>query len=227
MPKLLFAAVVWMLAATPPIQAASKPHVITFGKPTPVKLFVGTSESKSVDMKIRALYVDGKLKEFTTGEAHDVTDQLFTVQRAYRVNDSLPEDERTLPKWKWQRGGWLLVNRATGRIAPIKLPEFDPYYSSAAWYRDYAAYCGVSDTGEKLYAIVSQIGSRKPVVHKLLGPASGGELPDAECARPEWQRQPARVTFVPRNFDKLTFTVRGHAADLIQNEPEATSDESN
>jgi hypothetical protein len=221
MRKLLLNTLLWMLAATPLIHAASKPHILTFGKATPVKLFVGPEEKQSLEIKIRALYLDGKLKEFTTGEAHDITDQLFTIQRAYRVNDSLPEDERTLPRWKWQRGGWLLVNRTTGHITALKLPDFDPYYSAASWYRDYAAYCGVSDTGDKLYAVVTQIGVRKPVLRKLFGPASGGEMPDSECARPDWQRQPARVTFLPVKFEKLTFTVRGRAIDVVTNEPEA------
>ncbi len=225
MRKLLSANLLWMLLIVPAMQAASKPHIITFGKPAPVKLFVGPEETKSLEIRIRALYVDGKLKEFTTGEAHDITDQMFVVQRAYRVNDSLPEDERNLPKWKWQRGGWLLVNRATGRISAIKLPDFDPYYSAAAWYRDYVAYCGVADTGDTLYAVVTQIGSRKPVLHRLLGPASGGDMPDSDCGLPDWQRQPARVTFDIKSGQKLTFTVRGRATDLVSNEAETEAEQ--
>ena len=96
---------------------AANPHVITFGKPLPVKLFVGPDEQKSIDMKIRSLYVDGKLKEFTTGETHDITDRLFVVRRAFRLNDWLPQDEGTNHKWKWQRGGWLMVDRDSGRIS--------------------------------------------------------------------------------------------------------------
>src|SRR5208337_3123714 len=52
--------------------AASKPHVVGFGKPMPVKLFVGPLEDKPIDVTVRALYVDAKLKEFTTGKQHDV-----------------------------------------------------------------------------------------------------------------------------------------------------------
>lgn len=193
---------------------ASKPHVVSFGKTFSVKLFVGPTESKSEEIKIRALTIDGKIKEFTTGDPHDITEELFTVRRAYRVNDSLPEDPATLPKWKWQRGGWVLVNRATGRVSQIKLPEFDPYYSAAAWYRDYAAYCGVTDSGEKLFAIVAQLGGRKPVVRAALGAASGGEMPDSECAPPTWERRPTRVTFHPRNGKQLTFEIHGRAGDL-------------
>jgi hypothetical protein len=91
------------------------------------------------------------------------------VRRAFRVNDTLPGDAAARPGWVWQPGGWLLVDRLTGHISAIALPEFDPYYSVASWYRDYAAYCGVSDDGKKLFAIVYQVGRRKPVLKKPLG----------------------------------------------------------
>src|SRR3954452_20895178 len=83
--------------------AAAKQHVISFGKPLSVKLFVGPSEDKTLDIKVRALYVDAKIKEFTTGEVHDVTDRLFVVRRSFRVNNSLPVEEapvgqRKMPK---------------------------------------------------------------------------------------------------------------------------------
>jgi hypothetical protein len=206
--------------------AASKPHVIAFGKAFNAKLFLGPTEAKSEDIKIRALTVDGKIKEFTTGDPHDITEELFTVRRAYRVNDSLPVDNKPVPKWKWQRGGWVIVSRATGRVSQLKLPEFDPYYSDAAWYRDYVAYCGVTESGEKLYAIVAQVGSRKPIVRVPLGAVSNDEMPDSECARPEWQRQPMRVTFYPKKGKQISFEVHGRAADLAS-EPEVKEEESN
>lgn len=206
------------LALSAMVSAAVKPHVIVFGKKTTVKLFVGPNEDTSLEMAVQPLLVDGRIKEFVTGSPHDVTDRAFVVRRAYRINDQIAEDGKTVPRWKWQRGGWLMVNRDTGRVSQLSLPEFDPYYSAASWYRDYAAYCGVSDDGEKLYAVVAQIGRRKPVVRKDLGAAHGRDLPDSECPAPEWQRQPARVTFVPVGGSKLTFEVRGHAADLAETE---------
>lgn len=205
---------------------ASKPHVVAFGKTFTVKLFLGPTESQSQDIKVRALTVDGKIKEFTTGEPHDITDTLFTIQRAYRVNDSLPNEEKALPKWKWQRGGWVLIDRLTGRVSQLRLPEFDPYYSAATWYRDYVAYCGVSDNGEKLFAVVAQVGAKKPVLRNSLGPATGGEMPDSECAPPSWQRQPMRVTFFPRNTKQVTYEVHGRAADLAT-EPSTKEEEPN
>src|ERR1035438_816132 len=97
--------------------AASKTHVIAFGKSVPVKLFTGASADRTLDIAIRPLYVDSKLKEYTTGKPHEVTDRVFAVRRAFRINDSLPEDAQTSPKWLWQRGGWLLVDRDSGRVS--------------------------------------------------------------------------------------------------------------
>ncbi len=92
------------------------------------------------------------------------------------MNDNLPGDTAA-PHWVWQRGGWLLVDRMTGHISSIALPEFDPYYSVTSWYRDYAVYCGVSDDGKKLFAIVFQVGRRKPVLNKSLSEAGGDAAP--------------------------------------------------
>ena len=146
-----------------------KPHVVSFGKWTTVKWFVGPGQDKPLDLRIRALYVDRRLKEFTLGTPHDVTDRLIVVRRAFRLNDALPEESTSVPNWRWQRGGWLLVDRITGRASPINLPEFDPFYSKAAWYRDYIAYCGLSDDGKNLYAMVAQLGRRKPILKKGSG----------------------------------------------------------
>ncbi|MBZ5645671.1 MAG: hypothetical protein LAN37_00440 [Acidobacteriia bacterium] len=199
--------------------AASKPHLVSFGKVMPVKLFVGPAEDKSLDMTVRPLFVDSRLRDFTTGEPHDVTDRLFVVRRAFRVNDRLPEDGKA-PRWRWQRGNWLLVDRQTGRISELKLPEFDPFYSAVSWYRDYAAYCGISDSGEKVFAVVAQLGRRKPVLRKEIGAARQGDMPDSECSLPTWQRQPARVTFLPKDRPEITFEVRGHSADVANSSDE-------
>ena len=141
------------------VGAAARTHTVAFGKWLPVKWFV--APEKSQPMKVRSLYVDGKIKEFTIGDPHDVTDRVFVVRRAFRINDTLPDDEKKVPDWKWQRGGWLVVNRESGRVSELKLPEFDPFYSVASWYQDYVAYCGISDDGEKLYAVVAQLGQAR------------------------------------------------------------------
>jgi hypothetical protein len=199
--------------------AAPKDHVITFGKITTVKLFIGPTEDKTMDMKVRGLYVDGNLKEFTTGESHDVTDRVFVTRKAFRLNDNLPEDSKS-PHWKWQRGDWLMVDRTTARITPLKLPEFDPFYSIVTWYRDYAAYCGISDDGDKLYAVVAQIARKKAVLRKELGAASQGDTPYSDCDAPQWERTPSKVTFIPKRYPKVSFTVFGHSTDIATGDEE-------
>jgi hypothetical protein len=195
-----------------------KPHVVNFGKWTPIKWCVGAEESKCVDLKVRTLYVDGRMKEFTLGTPHEITERLFVVRRVFRLNDSLPSETASPLRWQWQRGGWLLVDRVTGHISAISLPEFDSYYSVASWYRDYAAYCGVSDDGKKLFAMVFQVGRRKPVLKKALGETAEDDMPDSECPAPVWERRPARVTFEADENQKSTYSVRGHAADLVSDD---------
>ncbi len=221
-----FMRAVFLLVAMLPIAvtalAASKPHVVSLGKATPAKLFVGPAEDKTMDISVRPLYVDTKLKDFTTGDAHDVTDREFVVRRAYRINDSLPDDPRKSPKWLWQRGGWLLVDRVSGKIALVKLPDFDAFYSEVSWYRDYAAYCGVTSNGERVDAVVAEIGGKKPLFHKELGKVIAGDSSDKNCASPHWERQPPRVTFLPKTGDKFTVNVSGRFADEA---PDNDSDE--
>jgi hypothetical protein len=165
MTNFLYLVFSFLLLAGPAL-AASKPHAIAFSKWTAVKWYVGAGDSQPLDLKIRTLYVDGHAKEFTAGPVHDITDHLFVVRRAFRVNDSLPQEPDT-PRWRWQRGGWLLVSRTTGHISSFSLPEFDSYYSVASWYRDYVAYCGVAEEGDKINAIIVQLGRRKPILKKI------------------------------------------------------------
>jgi hypothetical protein len=194
--------------------AATKPHVIAFGKWTSAKWPNATGQ-KLLDLKVRPLFVDSRLREYTTGNAHDLTDRLFVVRRAFRVNDALPTEAASPTHWQWQRGGWLLVDRLTGRVSQLNLPEFDPFYSTASWYRDYIAYCGVSDDGKKLYAIVAQVGRRKPILKKDAGKPGGDDDPDSACPAPVWERAPLRVTFQPDDDRKLVFNIRSRVVDAV------------
>ena len=174
------------------------------------------SADKPLPFKVRSLLVDGRVKEYAAGTPHEVTERLFVVRRAFRVNDSLPEDS-TL-RWQWQRGGWLLVDRLTGRVSPVTLPGFDNYYSAASWYRDYVSYCGVSDDGKKIFATVVQLNRRKPVLKKFLASVTLDEdRPDSACPAPVWQRSPIRVSFKGSGGVKQTFSVRGYVADVVTN----------
>lgn len=168
-------------------------------------------------LKTRPLVVDGRVTEWTTGEAHEVTDRSFVVRRALRVNDALPgEKTEKGGHWVWQRGPWLLVDRTTGHVTPLKLPEYDPGASDVVWFRDYAAYCGVSASGKSLYALVTQIAVRKPVVRKKLGAYDEQHHPWPACAEPAWQREPLRVTFQPTGKGAESFDLTGSSAMLVE-----------
>jgi len=165
-------------------------------------------------LKIRPLIVDGRQKEWTTGDAHNVTDRSFTIRRAMRLNDTLPGE--STPRWSWQPGPWLLVDRATGRVTALHLPDFDEGISEAVWYRDYAAYCGTGTTAKGgLFLVVAQLGARRPVVAKQIGKWPQPLPPDPVCRPAEWQRDPMRVTLQPAGGDPMTFTVVG-TASLIE-----------
>jgi hypothetical protein len=188
--------------------AATKPHVVALGRWTSISLRNEDGERPAITVKIRALYVDGRAKEFTIGSAHDVTERVFAVQRIYRMNDSLPQQIGPT-QWQWQRSGWLLVDRVSGKIQQLVLSEFDRDSSAANWFRDYAAYCGISDDGQTLFAVIVQIGRRKPLLKKSIGDAHD------VCAPPVWERDPVRVTFAHPPDQKLTFSVKSRAVDTI------------
>ena len=196
------------------------------------------------ELKIRALLLDGMLKEWTTGDAHDVTDRSFVVRRVIRLNDALPSDkqgatdkptdkpaEKSADKptekpalnsapapsrWVWQRGPWLLVDRVTGHVTALKLPDYDPGVSQVIWFRDYAAYCGVTESGKSLYAVVAQIAVRKPVLAKKLSAFDAGNHADPPCAPPDWQREPLRITFHPAGKGAVGYDFVPGSAMLVE-----------
>ena len=200
-----------ILLLTLPGNAAPKPHVVALGRWTTISYREPDSESKPIQLKIRPLYVDGRTKEFTIGASHDVTERTFVVQRIYRLNDSLPQ--QTGPtQWQWQRGGWLLADRVSGKVQPLVLPQFDPDSSAVNWYRDYAAYCGTSDDGQKVIVLVVQLGRRKPLLKKTVGEANESQQ---TCGAPLWERNPMRVSFEVTPGQKLMFAVKSRAVDAI------------
>jgi hypothetical protein len=227
-------------AAVPP----KKPHTVLLGavKQVPYSK-AGDPAGAGPDettLKIRPLLVDGRVSEWTTGESHDVTDRSFVVRRSLRINDSLPGDKspaqpdvkpepnsgpKSDPKpalgpqpahWVWQRGPWLLIDRLTGRVTALKLPDYDPAVSEVAWFRDYAAYCGVTATRKSLFAVVAQVGVRKPILAKKLSMYDAENHPWPVCGSPEWQRQPLHITFQPAGRDAAGFDLAGGSAMLVE-----------
>jgi hypothetical protein len=169
--------------------------------------------SDPVMLKVRPLTLDVHQKEWTTGDAHDVTDRSFTIRRALRLNDALPGEA---PRWSWQPGPWLLVDRSTGRITALHLPDFDAEVSDAVWFRDYAAYCGTAETAKGgLYAIVAQLGARRAVVQQQIGKWPQPSPAAPVCKPAVWQREPMRVTLQPTGGEATTYDVVG-AASLVE-----------
>jgi hypothetical protein len=205
----LFCSILVFLAGSS--AAAPRQHTVILGKWFTVQLRPESGPAQGA--RVRELIIDGHLREYASGPVHEVTERLFVVRRAYRMNDALPEETRKPPQWIWRLGGWISVDRETGHVAQLNLPAFDGDASEASWYRDYAAYCGASDDGSRSYMMVAQLGKRKPVLKK--------EVSASTCAAPRWERAPSRVTFVVAG-EKTTFAVRARGADL---QPEAAATE--
>jgi hypothetical protein len=154
------------------------------------------------------------------GDLHEVTERSFTVRRVMRLNDALATDHE--PRWVWEPGPWLLVDRVTGHITALHLPEFDAAVSNVVWYRDYAAYCGTGTTIKGgLFAMVSQLGARRAVVQKQIGPWPQANHFIPVCQPAEWQRLPMRVSLKPTGGEAMTFDVVG-TSSLVEegDEPE-------
>jgi hypothetical protein len=242
--QILYSGIALLMAAIflPSTSAAPKTHSVILGvvKRVPYSKAGDPAGAAAGEdsLKIRALLADGVLKEWTTGDAHDVTDRSFVVRRAIRLNDALPSDKalpgdkaqpgvKTQPgekesHWVWQRGPWLMVDRTSGRVTALKLPDYDPGVSQVSWFRDYAAYCGVTASGKSLYAVVAQIAVRKPVLAKKLAAFDAEDAAAPACAAPEWQREPLKITFHPASRDAVSYDVVPGSAVLVEDSDDET-----
>ena len=209
-----------LLATACAAAAPRKPHTVALGPIRQVAYSqAGDPAGAAPDeksLRTRPLVVDGRIVEWTTGDMHDVTDRSFVVRRALKINDALPGDKSTASHWVWQRGPWLMVDRVTGHVTALKLPDYDPAASQVSWFRDYAAYCGVTPTGKSLYAVVAQIAQHKPLIAKKLFAWDPENHPNPVCALPDWQRDPMRVTFHPAGKDPVSYDVVGNSAILVE-----------
>jgi hypothetical protein len=198
--------------------AATKVHTVFLGtgKNVPYSAIGDPAGALPAEkqLHVRPLRVDDKIREWTTGESHAITDRSFVVRRALRLNDSLPGDKAE--HWIWQRGPWLMIDRVKGSVTALHLPDYDPAVSNVIWFRDYAAYCGLTASGKQVYAVVAQIAARKPVMAKKLLPWSPGENQPAPCASAVWQRDPLRVTFQPSGATPVSYDLVGLSAVLVE-----------
>jgi hypothetical protein len=207
----------WLIPGTH-CPAATKAHTVFLGSGknvpySPVGDPAGALPGEK-QLHVRALLVDDKLKEWTTGESHAITDRTFVIRRALRLNDSLPGEKSE--HWIWQRGPWIMVDRVKGSITALHLPDYDPAVSGVVWFRDYAAYCGLTASGKQLYAVVAQVAARKPVMAKKLSPWSSGQNQSPACAASMWQRDPLRVTFQPSGATAVSYDLVGLSAVLVE-----------
>jgi hypothetical protein len=225
----LFLAFAVLSAASPAPAAKLKFHSVALGAERTVPYSVEGDPSGArpdeTKLRVRPLVVDGKVKDWTTGEQHYVTDRTYAVRRALRVNDALPTDHGD--RWVWQRGPWLLVDRDTGKITALHLPDYDPAVSDVVWFRDYAAYCGLTVSGKELYAVVAQLAVRRPVLSKKLGPWNIADHPTPACAAAVWQRSPLQISFSPTGSTPQSFALIGSSAMLVEDDDSGDSASSN
>ncbi len=201
--------------------AAPRVHTVTLGPVRRVPFVAAdvAAEDRADEagtLRIRSLNVDGRLVEWVTGEVHDVTERSFTTRRVLHVNDALPGDRAG--RWVWQPGPWLLVDRISGRVTSLHLPDFDAAVSDVSWYRDYAAYCGIhaAAKGAGLTAQVWQIGGRKAALSKVVAAWPPKERIRPVCAPAVWQREPMRVTIKPAGGDAVVYTVTGTSSQMVE-----------
>lgn len=209
-------------------EAKAKVHTVVFGAVRKVPYSPAGdpagNNGEETGLKIRPLLVDGKAKEWTTGDAHDVTDRSVAVRRALRLNDALPTDKAE--HWIWQRGPWLLIDRTTGKVTALRLPEFDPSVSNVTWFRDFAAYCGLSAGGKQLYAVVAQVAGRKPLLMKKISAWDPSDHPNPACVPAVWQRDPLKVTFtLAKGGPPVSYELVGLSAVLVEDGDGSDSEE--
>jgi hypothetical protein len=201
--------------------AAAKVHVVALGPVRRVPFVAAdvAAEDKADEagtLRIRSLNVDSRLVEWTMGDIHDVTERTFVTRRVLHVNDSLPGDK--VGRWVWQPGSWIMVDRISGRVTALHMPEFDAAVSDVSWYRDYAAYCGVHILAKNsgLTAQVWQIGARKAALSKMVAAWPLRERVRPVCGAPLWQREPMRVTLKPATGEAVEYTVSGTSSQLVE-----------
>ncbi len=217
-PLLLFCSM-----ALPQTGRAAKLHIVTLGavRKVPYTPPEAKADDKSEDattLRIRPLLVDDKPREWTVGELHEVTDRTFVIRRAFRINDGLPGEQA---HWTWQPGPWLQVDRSTGRVSPVHLPNFDAQISEVTWFRDYAAYCGlIPSLKGGVVAIVAELGAHKAVAQHVLANWPLDHALHPVCAAVQWQRTPMRATLALTGGSPITFDVAGTSSLIEEGESE-------
>lgn len=218
-PLLLLASVL----VCPAVLSAAKIHIVALGAVrkvpyTPPEATPDNKSEEATTLRIRPLLVDEKVREWTVGDLHEVTDRTFVIRRALRINDALPGEPA---RWTWQPGPWLQVDRTTAHVTPLHLPNFDPQVSEVAWFRDYAAYCGlVPSLKGGVIAMVAELGSHRTVAQHTLANWPLDKPAHPVCAAAQWQRTPMRATLCLTGGQPVTFDVAGTSSLIEEGESE-------
>ena len=170
-------------------------------------------------LKIRALLVDGRVSEWTTGDAHDVTDRSFVVRRALRINDSLPNDrpgESPQPATTEPLGLAARPVAARGsRKRPCHGPQAARLRSGqrARWLvsRLRGLLRSNRDGQEPLCSRGADWGAQARAGEEALA-FDAENHPWPVCELPEWQREPLKVTFHPAGRDPAGLDLVGGSA---------------
>ncbi len=218
-PLLLFC-----LTLVPSPAHAARMHTVVLGAVrkvpyTPPEATLDNKSEEATTLRVRPLLVDDKPREWTVGDLHEVTDRTFVIRRAFRLNDALPGEPS---HWTWQPGPWLQVDRPTGHITPLHLPNFDAQISEVTWFRDYAAYCGLIPTLKGgVVAVVAELGNHKAIAQHVLAnwPLDKPAFP--VCMPSQWQRSPMRATLSLTGGQAVTFDVAGTSSLIEEGETEA------
>jgi hypothetical protein len=201
--------------------AAPKVHTVALGAVRRVPFIAADAATDAKDdetasLRVRPLIVDGKTREWVTGDTHDITERSFVARRVLHINDALPGEKSG--RWVWQPGSWILIDRISGRVTALHLPDFDASISDVVWYRDYAAYCGIHATAKAsgLSAEVWQIGAHKAALSRVIAPWPQPERVRPVCLPVVWQREPMRVTVKPNGGDPVLYNVVGTSTQLVE-----------
>ena len=206
-----------------PRALAAKMHFVSLGavRKVPYTAPEATPDSKEEDfttLRVRPLLIDEKPREWTMGDLHEVTDRTFVIRRAFRINDALPGEPA---HWTWQPGPWLQIDRPTGHVTPLHLPNFDTQISEVTWFRDYAAYCGLIPTLKGgVVAVVAELGSRRAVAQHVLAEWPLEKPAHPVCTTARWQRSPMRATLSLTGGGAITFDVAGTSSLIEEGESE-------
>ncbi|MEO6828361.1 MAG: hypothetical protein ABI164_01020, partial [Acidobacteriaceae bacterium] len=86
--------------------AAAKVHTVAVGAWRKVS-YTAPGAAAPDGLRVRPLVIDGQVRDWTTGQIHEITGRTFVARRAVKLNDALPDEAGA--HWLWVLGPWLLV----------------------------------------------------------------------------------------------------------------------